>query len=465
MNRSNDEEAVESLADLIAPRWDPEIEEALVGSLLDKPEEVWPIVAGKVLPEDFHDPRLAKVWKVMVSLLDKGNAINIESVTGALRDAGAAAAVGAPRYLHELAARAATSVWAEQWVADLLRSAAVRRVQRASLNTLRASVCGTYDDVTREAALIEKALSERATVPDAASMRELMGGLLERIERGNRLGSSGRSTGFHALDKILGGLFDGQLLIIAARPAMGKTSMAIAIMLSVARDLRSRNESGACLFISLEMPRDEINQRAVAQVARVSEQAFRRPAEISLEDRANIDTALAASHDLPIYIQDTAEWIEDIRALLHRTRMKFGVLRVVVIDYLQLVRARMERRDSTREQEVTLISKTLKKLAKEFSVPILALAQLNRDCEKRPNKRPLLSDLRESGSLEQDADVVMFIYRDEVYRPNTEDKGIAEIIVAKQRQGGTGTVRLAFEKEFTRFDDLGGVEVAFEGDS
>ena len=447
---------VAALADLVPPRWDPEVEEALMGSLLDKPGEVWPLVVGRVLPEDFHDPRIAKVWEVVSSLITAGVAINLESVTAALRDAGAAAAVGAPRFLYELTARATTGVWAEQWVKDLLRASAVRRVQRSALNTLWASSQGTYEDVVKEAVGIEKALSERATVDEAVAMSASIEEFTASLGKDADRSITGHTTGFVELDTLLGGLGDGQMITLAARPRLGKTSLGLAMLVAAAKDLVARGERGVCLFVSIEMPIRDINRRLISQLASVTEATLKSPSTISKDALDRAHAAAHALHDLPIYIHDKLEWLHDLRALLYRMRLRHGRVRLVMIDYLQLLRAKLDRRDANREQEVAEISRTLKALAKEFDCPIVPLAQLNRSCETRPgkDKRPMLSDLRESGAVEQDSDVVMFIYRDEVYRPDTEDKGIAEIIVAKQRSGPSDTVRLRFEGHFTRFSDL-----------
>ena len=447
---------IEALADLIPPRWDQEIEEALAGSLLDRPGEVWPRVVGRILDEDFHDARIAKVWEVSARLCAAGVTLTLESVSSALREAGAYAAVGGARFLHELVAKAATGVWAEQWVEDLLRTASVRRVQRAALRTLLASAQGSYEDVVKEASAIEKAITERATLDEAVSMCEGMEEFTDSLAEDAALETTGLTTGFKSLDKLLGGYGDGQMITIAARPAMGKTSLALGMLIAAGRSLRVRDEEGVCLFVSVEMPRKEINRRAVAQLAGVTESALKHPRSLSPEV---LDRAVASANELaqlPIYLHDKVEWLHDLKALLYRMRLKHKRLRLVAIDYLQLMRARLERRDANREQEVAEVSRSIKSFAKEFDCPFLALSQLNRGCETRPgkNKRPMLADLRESGAVEQDSDVVMFIYRDEVYNKDTEDKGIAEIIVAKQRSGPADTVRLAFVKQYTRFADL-----------
>jgi replicative DNA helicase len=386
-------------------------------------------------------------------------------VGSALREAGAHDAVGGVRFLHELIARAAASVWAEQWTEDLLRTAAVRRIQRSALRTLMASAHGSYEDVVKEAASMEKVITERATIEDAVSMRDGMQELTNLIIDGAPLETTGLTTGFKGLNELLGGYSDGQMITLAARPAMGKTSLALGMLFAAAQDIVMRKEEGVCLFVSIEMPRVEIVRRLTSQLTGVTEAELKSPSSLQPE---TVDRIVAAANEyasLPIYIHDTTYWLHDLKALLYRMRLKHKRLRLVVIDYLQLMRAKLDRRDANREQEVAEVSRSIKSFAKEFKCPILALSQLNRGCETRPgkNKRPMLADLRESGSLEQDSDVVMFIYRDEVYNKETEDKGIAEVIVAKQRSGPTDTVRLRFAKHITRFMDL--QQEMFDGNS
>jgi len=449
-------QTIESIADIIPPRWDQEVEEALAGALLDKPEEVWPRVVGRVLPEDFHDPRVAKVWEVATGLLSANITLTIGTMARALREAGAHDAVGGARFLHELIAHAAASVWAEQWMEDLLRAAAVRRIQRAALRTLMASAQGSYEDVVKEASSMETVIAERATIEDAVSMSDGVTELMNLIVDGSSLETIGRTTGFKSLDELLGGYSDGQMITLAARPAMGKTSLGLGMLVAAGKDLVARNEEGVCLFVSIEMPRVEIVRRLTSQLTGVTEAELKSPGSLPSETIDRVSAVANELAHLPIYIHDATYWLHDLKSLLYRMRLKHKRLRLVVIDYLQLMRAKLDRKESNREQEVAEVSRSIKSFAKEFKCPFLALAQLNRGCETRPgkNKRPMLADLRESGSLEQDSDVVMFIYRDEVYNKDTEDKGIAEVIVAKQRSGPTDTVRLRFARHITRFMDL-----------
>jgi replicative DNA helicase len=241
----------------------------------------------------------------------------------------------------------------------------------------------------------------------------------------------------------------GQLIIIAARPAMGKTSFILNIALN------SAVTSGKpVLFFSLEMPRVELANRLMCAEARV-DQGRLRTNLLTQDDVTALTASANRLHSLPIYIDDSGDLtLLELRAKARRVRNERG-LSLIVIDYLQLMKSSRDKVES-REREISEISRGLKSLAKELGVPIVALSQLNRGCETRPgkDKRPMMSDLRESGAIEQDADVIMFIYRDEVYNRDTEDKGIAEIIIAKQRNGPTDTIRLRFVRELTKFENL-----------
>jgi replicative DNA helicase len=244
------------------------------------------------------------------------------------------------------------------------------------------------------------------------------------------------------------GMHPGDLIIVAARPAMGKTAFAM----NVATNAMKLAGKSVCVF-SLEMPTAQIVQRMLALEARVDQKGM-KTGHIVDGDIDRIMEAVRRMATWPLFIDDTPGiTVMDCRSRCRRIASDRNLppLGLVVIDYLQLMRGRNAK---SREQEISEISRSLKAMAKELKVPVIALSQLNRSCETRPNKRPMASDLRESGAIEQDADVIMFIYRDEVYNENTEDKGIAEIIIGKQRNGPIGTARLRFFRQWTRFDNL-----------
>ncbi len=254
-------------------------------------------------------------------------------------------------------------------------------------------------------------------------------------------------TGFKDLDQLTSGLQPSELIIIAARPSMGKT----VLCLNIARNAAINSKVPVAIF-SLEMSRDQLAQRMLCAEARVDGQRL-RTGYLTESDWPKLADALGRLSEAPIYIDDSpGATVIEIRSKARRIKAEHG-LGLVIIDYMQLMSS-SNRKSENRQQEISEISRSLKSLARELNVPVLALSQLSRAVENRPEKRPMLSDLRESGAIEQDADVVAFIYRDEYYNPESDKKGVAELIVAKQRNGPTDKIELTFRKELSRFEDL-----------
>ncbi|NBU22248.1 replicative DNA helicase [bacterium] len=286
-----------------------------------------------------------------------------------------------------------------------------------------------------------------------SSMQEILVQNMHTIEElaAKKAEVTGLSTGFHDYDRLTGGLRSGQLIIIAARPAMGKTSL----FLSMAQNIATGSKGVVAIF-SLEMSKEELGFRFLSGLTRIDSKRLKigRLADRDWPRLAQSADQLSKSK---IYIDDSGDLtVMDIRTRCRRLISTEKSLDLIVVDYLQLMKGSRasQRGDSSREREISEISRGLKNLAKELKVPIIALSQLNRGVESRPNKRPMLSDLRESGAIEQDADMVCFIYRDEVYNKDSEDKGIGELIVAKHRAGETDTIRLAWLPEYTLFANL-----------
>ncbi len=259
---------------------------------------------------------------------------------------------------------------------------------------------------------------------------------------------TGVPSGFKYLDEKTAGFQSSDLIIVAGRPAMGKTSFALNCGYNAAK------ETGLPVIVfSLEMSKEQLVRRILSSEGRVDASKMRSPNKLDADDWRRMTDAAGMLHGVPIYLDDSAPMTPiEIRAKARRLKAEKG-LGLIVIDYLQLMHAGGRRKDN-REQEISEISRTLKGLAKEISVPVIALSQLNRGVEGRPDKRPMMSDLRESGAIEQDADLIMFVYRDEVYNQDTEDQNVAEIIIGKQRSGPVGTVKLHFNGMYTRFDNL-----------
>jgi replicative DNA helicase len=283
-------------------------------------------------------------------------------------------------------------------------------------------------------------------------IRPLLTQVVERIEflynRDNPSDVTGIATGFTDLDRMTSGLQEGDLIVIAGRPSMGKTSLALNIAEHVALVLKM-----PVAIFSMEMGATQLAMRLMGSVGRLDQQKI-RTGRLTNDDWERLSSALGKLNDAPIHIDETpAMNALEVRARSRRLARQYGgKLGAIIVDYLQLMQAVSD--GENRATEISEISRSMKALAKELKVPILALSQLNRSLEQRPNKRPVMSDLRESGAIEQDADVILFIYRDEVYNQDTQDKGVAEIIIGKQRNGPIGMVRLAFLGENTRFENL-----------
>ncbi|MBF40943.1 MAG: replicative DNA helicase [Acidiferrobacteraceae bacterium] len=280
-------------------------------------------------------------------------------------------------------------------------------------------------------------------------MQGLLAGAINRIEELYESGSNltGISTGFSDLDDLTSGLQPADLVVIAGRPSMGKTSLAM----NIVENAVLANRLPVAVF-SMEMPGQQLAMRMLASLGRINAHKV-RTGRLDADDWPRLTSAVGLLDDAPLFIDDSPALSPlELRARARRLAREHGGLGMIVVDYLQLMQSSED--SENRANEVSAITRSLKFLAKELSVPVVVLSQLNRSLESRPNKRPVMSDLRESGAIEQDADVILFIYRDEVYNPDSQDQGTAEIIVSKQRNGPTGTVRLTFLGEYTRFESF-----------
>ncbi len=280
-------------------------------------------------------------------------------------------------------------------------------------------------------------------------LKGLLRNTLNRIEELGKLDGSitGLETGYTDLDEMTSGLQKGDLIIVAGRPSMGKTTFSM----NIAEYAAAYKKAPTAIF-SLEMPGEQLTMRMISSMGRV-DQGVLRTGKLSEDDWPRVSTAIKQLSDVPMFIDDSAGLTPgEVRARARRLAKEQGGLGLIVLDYLQLMQG--SGNSQNRTNEVSEMSRSLKALAKELEVPVIVLSQLNRSLEQRPNKRPVMSDLRESGAIEQDADIIMFVYRDEVYNPDSEHKGTAEIIIAKQRNGPIGTVRLTFLGKYTRFENF-----------
>jgi replicative DNA helicase len=387
----------------------------------------------------------------MLGLAERAEPVDLITLAEALRQRGELADVGGAAYLAELAERVPTAAN----VANYARIVRDKAILRNLITTATGIATRGYDPGSDVKELLDRAeadilaLSDQEVKPAFVRIDALLSQTFRDIDRlhAQQQAVTGVTSGFVDLDKMTAGLQPSDLVIIAARPSMGKTAFA----LNIAENAALKADAGVAVF-SLEMPKEQLAMRMLCSEARVD---LARVRTGHLTDREFKELAQAAARlsYAPIYVDDTpALTVLELRAKARRLwRDPNTKLKLVVVDYLQLMRS-SEGKDS-REQEISEISRSLKALAKELHVPVVALSQLNRQVESRSPPKPRLSDLRESGAIEQDADVIAFIYREEAYDPETDRKGLAEIIIAKQRNGPVGSVELTFLREFTRFEN------------
>lgn len=424
-------------------------EQSVIGALFLDPGAIAK-VARFLHAEDFYMEGHRQIYDAILNLEENGRPVDLVSVANWLRDKGVLDRIGGATYVASLASMAPTAANIEYHAHIVEEKALLRNLIHTATRIANLGYEGG-EDVERlidEAETMLLQLTEHRSLSAFIPLKELLIQVLKYIEERykNRDSISGVSSGFKDVDSLCCGMQPGDLLIVAGRPAMGKTSFA----LTIAHHVAVKHQLPVAVF-SLEMSKEQLVQRIICAEAMVDQQKV-RSGYLSEEDWASLTRAAVTLARAPLYIDDSALLsVRQVRAKVKRLQMEKG-LGLIVIDYLQLMQA--NRRVENRQQEITEISRSLKGLAKDLKVPVLALAQLSRQVEQRQDKKPIMSDLRDSGSIEQDADVVMFIYRDEYYRPDTEKKGITEIIVAKQRNGPTGTVELYFSKEFTRFMNL-----------
>jgi replicative DNA helicase len=407
--------------------------------------------AAEVLTrEDFHREAHRRIFEAMAALTERSQAIDLVTLKDELARTASLEAVGGASYLAGLVDGIPRIINVEQWSRIIKEKAVLRKLIHAGNRIVQS--CFEAED---EAAIIldraEKSIfdiAEHRIRQGFVSIREIVKESFRTIDQLSQSRDlvTGLATGFVDLDERTSGLQRGDLVIVAARPAMGKTSFC----LNIAQNASIRSGETVGLF-SLEMAKEQLVLRMLCADARVDAHRL-RTGKLQEKDWARLAKAYADLSASRIFIDDSATLTPlEMRAKARRLKAENG-LGLIIVDYLQLVSG--AGRVENRQQEIASISRSLKGLAKELNVPVIALSQLSRAPEARTEKRPQLSDLRESGAIEQDADIVMFIYREEEYKATDENRGIAEIIIGKQRNGPTGTLKLAFIKEFTRFENL-----------
>ncbi len=432
-----------------------EAEEAVLGGILLDNQALER--AGEILDEeDFYRESHRRIWRALVELDQRREPADVITVTECLKRRGDLDAVGGAAAIAELVERTATAANVSLYARIVKEKSILRGLVDVASDVVGRAMTGNTGDVEQFLDEAENAvyrISERRVRTGFAKVEHVIVQSIEHIQKLYEKQElvTGVPTGFYELDKLTSGLQGGDLIIVAGRPSMGKSALATNMGQAAA-------EAGfpVALF-SLEMSKESLVLRMLCGEARVDGQKVRTG---HLGKREMPQLAMAASRlaEIPFYIDDTpALSVMEVRSRSRRlmrdvgTRAE-GVRGLIIVDYLQLMRANRE--VDSREQEISMISRSLKGLAKELDVPVIALSQLNRQVESRADKRPMLSDLRESGAIEQDADLIVFVYRDEFYNKATTEEGIAEIIVAKQRNGPLGTAKLLFRKEYTRFENL-----------
>ena len=410
------------------------------------------IVVETLSVEDFYSEANAKIFEAMTELSRRGQPVDQVTLREVLVHSGKLASIGGDEYLLSLS-NTIPSVSNIQAHARIIREKSVIRALILACHEVVSRGYGDYGPIDEYLDQSESSIfavgRERARNPYEHVKDVVMRTFQEIHETANRGESiTGLPTGYKQLDKMTAGMHPGDLIIVAGRPGMGKTSFA----LNVAHHACEKSRSPVAVF-SLEMPKGQLVRRLLGSEARVDGNRI-RTGQLQKDDWPKLADAAGTLSDMPIWIDDTpAITMLELRAKARRLKSEVG-LSLIVVDYMQLMRSGS--RNDSREQEISEISRSLKALAKELEMPVIALSQLNRGVESRgvKDKRPQLSDLRESGAIEQDADTIWFIYRDEVYNSDSDDRGIAEIIIGKQRAGPTGTCRVRFFNEYTRFDDL-----------
>lgn len=431
--------ALENVARLASP----EAEMSVIGGLLLNAEAVDRI--GALRPEHFWSEAHRTIMSVMLAMIGSGRPIDVITVAEEIDVRGLSEQTGGLAYLGELAINTPSAANIGSYARVVVEKALERQLLAASdrIREVVASVGPTRDKLmTAQSAVM--CIAEAMAPKSPRIIREVLVETVDILAARHGGQVIGLPTGFADLDKELsGGMRPGNLIFIAGRPSMGKTSLAVQMGLNVAQTAQP------VLVLSMEMADQELTDRLISNVGNVSLDAVLQ-GRIVGEDGDRIMAAVERLHALPLVIDDQGGLtLYEVASKARSVKRKYG-LSLLVVDYIQLMTGDGDNRNSQLEQ----ISRGLKSLAKELQIPIIVLSQLSRKCEERNNKRPMLSDMRESGALEQDADVVLFVYRDEFYHQDSPEKGTAEIIIGKNRQGKTGTVRLAYIGDRTRFADL-----------
>ncbi|HZR93463.1 MAG TPA: replicative DNA helicase [Gaiellaceae bacterium] len=427
-------------------------EESVLGAMMLSPGAIG-AVSETLSAGDFYRESHAKIYRAALALYGRGEPVDAITLVDELERRGELDDIGGKARIHELAALVPAASNAGHYARIVHEMATLRGLIRAGSEIARLGLERDGEEATE---LVDRAeqivfeLSQSRVAGDFSHIEELLKESFERITALYESGSdiTGIPSGFRELDRMTSGFQRGNLIILAARPSMGKSGLALCI----AAELAVRRSTPVALF-TLEMSKAEVTQRLMCSEAKVESQRL-RSGNLAQDDWPRLTAACDRLAKAPLYVDDTGSiTMMEIRSKARRLKMREPELGLIVVDYLQLMTSGSNAEN--RVQEVSQISRSLKVLARDLDVPVLALSQLSRAVEQRHDKRPILSDLRESGSIEQDSDLVLFIYRDEYYNPEESDQqGLAEVILAKHRNGPTGPIKLSFLKRFAKFADL-----------
>jgi len=440
------------LARLKLPPHSVEAEQSVLGGLLLSADG-WDAVAETVTAGDFYRPDHRLIFRQIATMAEASEPVDVITVADRLEARGELESAGGLPYLAELAQNTPSASNIRAYALVVSERASLRKLIEAAqeiadsgFNPAGRSSGELVDEAERRIMQIsERGLKAGGPQTVNPLLQSALGRIEELFNSGGEI--TGLSTGFADLDRMTSGLQKADLVIVAGRPSMGKTSFAMNMV-----EHAVLHQQQPILVFSMEMPADSLIIRMLASIGRIDQTRI-RTGKLEQEDWPRLSAAVSKLKDVPLYIDDTpALTPTEVRSRARRVAREHGSLGMIMVDYLQLMQVAGS--SEGRTAEISEISRSLKAVAKEFNCPMVALSQLNRALEQRPNKRPVNSDLRESGAIEQDADVIMFIYRDEVYNEESPDKGIAEIIIGKQRNGPIGVCRLAFLGQHTRFENL-----------
>jgi replicative DNA helicase len=432
------------------PPQDIPAEQSVLGGMMLSKDAIADVVE-QIKGMDFYRPAHELIYDSILDLYGRGEPADAVTVAAELTKRGEISRIGGAPYLHTLISMVPTAANAGYYARIVRERAVLRRLVEAGTRIVQlgyATDGGDVDDIVNNAQAEVYAVTEQRTSEDYLPLADIINGTMEEIEAAGHRGDGmvGVPTGFIELDKLTNGLHPGQMIVLAARPAIGKSTLGI----DIARSAAIKNKMASVIF-SLEMSRNEITMRMLSAEARVPLQNMRK-GTMRDDDWQKLASTMGRMSEAPLFIDDSPNMsLMEIRAKCRRLKQRHN-LKLVVIDYLQLMSS--GKRVESRQQEVSEFSRALKLLAKELEVPVIAISQLNRGAEQRTDKRPQMSDLRESGSIEQDADIVILLHREDAYERESPRAGEADLIVAKHRNGPTDTIVVGFQGHYARFVDM-----------